>query len=238
MTGNLMNETPNHRLILITGFLGIAAAILVGTGEFLLHYSPAGDYADDGNYVYLLNVPEWRITWGHFLAMSGAPLYLIGYWHMYLGLRPYGKVLPLLVFFVSSYGFMFGAVWIGSRAGIALLAQAHFAAEGHNSDVLRELMDFYILHSESLLQVIRITTLVSSFAFIIMVLTGKTLYPRWMAIFNPIVLLLLSFVLFAVAPEIGKYTLPIALNMGYFIFFSLSTLQLARICKLQNKKGI
>lgn len=76
---------PNHRTIIITGIIGIAAAILVGTGEFMLHFSPAGDYADEGNYVYLLNVPEWRITWGHFLAMFGAPWYLIGYWHMYLG---------------------------------------------------------------------------------------------------------------------------------------------------------
>ncbi len=127
---------------------------------------------------------------------------------------------------------------MGSRAGIALLAQANFAAEGHNSEVLKELIRYYILHSESLLQVIRVTTLVSSFAFIFMVLTGKTLYPRWMALFNPIVLLLLSFLLFAVAPEIGKYTLPIALNIGYFIFFSLSTLQLARVCKSREGNAV
>ena len=233
-----MDKMPNHRIIIVTGIIGMVAAILVGAGEFMLHYSPAGDYADDGNYVYLLHVPEWRITWGHFLAMFGAPFYLIGYWHMYLGLRPYGKILPLLVFFVSAYGFMFGAVWIGSRASIALLAQANFAAEGHNSEVLRELMNFYILHSESLLEVIRVTTLISSVAFIFMVLTGKTLYPRWMALFNPILLLLSSFILFAIAPEIGKYTLPIALNIGYFLFFLISTLQLVKVCKSQAEKVI
>jgi len=220
---------PNRRTIIITGIIGIAAAILVGTGEFMLHFSPAGDYADDGNYVYLLNVPEWRITWGHFLAMFGAPFYLIGYWHMYLGLRPYGKILPYLVFFTSAYGFMFGAVWMGSRASIVLLAQANFAAEGHNSEVLKELIRYYILHSESLLEVIRVTTLISSAAFIFMV---------WMALFNPIVLLLLSFLLFAIAPEIGKYTLPIALNMGYFIFFSLSTLLLAKVCKSRGENAV
>ena len=127
---------------------------------------------------------------------------------------------------------------MGSRAGIALLAQANYAAEGHNSEILRALIQYYILHSESLLQVIRATTLISSAVFIFMVLTGKTLYPRWMALFNPIVLLLLSFLLFAVAPEIGKYTLPIALNVGYFIFFSLSTLQLAKVCNSKNGKSL
>ena len=105
-----MDKMPNQRIIIVTGIIGMVAALLVGTGEFMLHYSPAGDYADDGNYVYLLNVPEWRITWGHFLAMFGAPFYLIGYWHMYLGLRPYGKILPYLVFF---YQRIWVYVWSG-----------------------------------------------------------------------------------------------------------------------------
>lgn len=226
-----MNNELSHRQILITGFIGMAAAFIVGSGEFLLHYSPLADYADDGNYVYLLQVPEWRLTLGHFLAVAGAPLYLLGFWHIYLGLRPYGKYLPFVVFLITAYGFIFGTVWIGSRAGIVLLAQANFASENHINDVLRGLMDAYVLHSETLLEITRATTLVSSVAFIFMVLTGKTHYPRWMAIFNPILLLVSSFILFAIAPAIGKFTLPIALNVGYFLFFSISTLQLSRVCK-------
>jgi len=31
-----------HNNILLTGFAGLLAAILVGTGEFLLHYSAKG----------------------------------------------------------------------------------------------------------------------------------------------------------------------------------------------------
>ena len=38
---------PNHRTIIITGIIGIAAAILVGAGEFMLHFSSAGVYADE-----------------------------------------------------------------------------------------------------------------------------------------------------------------------------------------------
>jgi hypothetical protein len=232
-----LNNTPNHNIIKITGLIGIVAALLVGTGEFLLHFSPLGDYADDGQYVYLLQVSESRVTLGHFFAVIGAPLYLVGFWHIYLGLKPYGKIIPLVNFIVTAYGFIFGTIWIGSRASIVLLAQANFAAVGANKEVLRELMDFYMLHSETLLEVTRITTLVSSLAFIVLVSTGKTLYPRWMAIFNPIVLLVSSFILFAIAPSIGKYTLPIALNVGYFIFFTLSTLQLTKVCKQQKLTG-
>jgi len=98
------------------------------------------------------------------------------------------------------------------------------------------LIDYYVLHSESLLQVVRTTTLLTSLGFIFMVLSGKTLYPRWMALLNPIIFLILSFVLFWVAPSLGKYTLPIALNIGYFLFFTISTMQLARLCKQHDQE--
>ena len=55
-----------------------------------------------------------------------------------------------------------------------------------------------------------------------MVLTGKSRYPKWMAATSPIVLLLMNFVIYAIAPSIGKYIMPIALNVGFSIFFLLS----------------
>ena len=223
-----MTELPKHQHVILTGMVGIIAAILTGTGEFLLHFSDAGNYADDGKYSFLLQVSTLRLNYGHFIGVLGAPLYLVGMWHIYLGLKPFNQKAAFILFLISSYGFVLGAVWMGSRSGIALLAQANAAGQ---SDTFQMLIDYYILHSETLLQIIRITTLLTSVGFIGMVLTGKTLYPRWMAIFNPIILLILSFVLFAVAPELGKYTLPIALNVGYFLFFTISTVLLAKLCK-------
>jgi len=67
-----------------------------------------------------------------------------------------------------------------------------------------------------------VTTLIISVIFIKMVLTGKTRYPKWMAATSPIVLLLLNFVIYLIAPAIGKYVMPIALNVGFTLFFILS----------------
>ena len=225
-----MADLPKYNHVILTGLVGMLAAILTGAGEFLLHFSDAGNYADDGQYAFLLHVSAWRLTWGHFIAVLGAPLYLVGMWHIYLGLKPYNQKIAFILFLVGSYGFVVGAVWIGSRASIALLAQANAVAP---TEALQTLIDNYVLHSESLLQVVRATTLLTSLGYIAMVLTGKTLYPRWMAAFSPIVLLILSFLLFAVVPALGKYTLPIALNVGYFLFFALSTMLLASRCKQQ-----
>ena len=223
-----MANLPKYNHVLLTGLVGILAAALTGTGEFLLHFSAAGNYADDGQYTFLLDVPEWRLTWGHFIGVLGAPLYLVGMWHIYLGLKSYSQKMAFILFLIGSYGFVVGAVWIGSRASIALLVQANAAAP---SEMLQSLIDNYVLHSESLLQVVRGTTLLTSLGYIAMVLTGKTLYPRWMAVFSPVVLLILSLLLFVAVPAIGKYTLPIALNVGYFLFFTLSTVLLSSRCK-------
>ena len=55
-----------------------------------------------------------------------------------------------------------------------------------------------------------------------MVLSGKSRYPKWMAATSPIVLLLMNFVIYFSVPSIGKYVMPIALNVGFSIFFLLS----------------
>jgi len=39
----------------------------------------------------------------------------------------------------------------------------------------------------------------------------------------------LNFVIYLIAPEIGKYLMPIALNVGFGLFFIISLLQANRI---------
>jgi len=42
-------------------------------------------------------------------------------------------------------------------------------------------------------------------------------------------MLVSNFILFAVVPDIGKHTMPIALNVAFFIFFVLSLLCALRV---------
>ena len=105
---------------------------------------------------------------------------------------------------------------MSSRAMIGSIVHHPEIVEGTN------LVELYVLRLETLLQVIRITTLVISIIYIVMVLTGKSRYPKWMAATSPIVLLLMNFVIYLTAPSIGKYVMPIALNVGFTVFFLLS----------------
>ncbi len=210
-------------IIIITGFLGLVAAILVGIGEFLLHYDPLARFSET-DYDFMLAASEERQTMGHFFGVLGAPLYVIGCWHIYLMLKPAGQKLAFTAFVLGAYGFMVGADWISSRASVGALI--HFQQTGINVD---ELIALYQLRYETLLTVIRVTTLTLSLIFIGLVLTGRSHYQKWHAIFNPIVLLISSFVVYAFAPEIGKYIMPIALNVAFGVFFIISMVQARNI---------
>jgi hypothetical protein len=200
--------------IVVTGVVGLLGSLLTGAGEFILHFDALARF--DVEYAFLGGISEQRSNVGHFVAVLGAPLYLIGCWHIRLMLKPANDRWSLVAFFVMAYGFVVGLVWIGSRASISALVNMP-----ESTDVLH-LIDLYEFRYETLLQVIRIAVLLLSIIFVALVVRGRSHYPRWMALLNPILLIVASFVVYALAPSIGKYLMPIALNVAFFILFSAS----------------
>ncbi|NOQ78278.1 MAG: hypothetical protein GQ546_02645 [Gammaproteobacteria bacterium] len=177
----------------------------------------------------MLSISDKQQTLGHFLGVLGAPLYIVGCWHIYLMLKPANQTLAFIAFLLSSYGFMIGADWISSRASIGAIVHLQ-----QNVEAVEPLIALYQQRYESLLSIIRITTLVLSLIFIYLVLTGRSYYKKWHAIFNPVLLLLACFVIFIITPEIGKYLMPIALNIAFGIFFLLSIIQSKNLTVRKN----
>ena len=206
----------DRRVAILTGLVGLLAATLVGAGEFMLHFDPLVRYGQ--GFDFFKGVTESRATAGHFLGVLGVPLYVVGAWHIFLMLRPANRFWATLAFFVMAYGCIVGGVWIGSRATAAFLVNTI------PEDVLASAIGLYELRYESLLTVVRSAILVLSGIFVWLILTGRSNYPRWMAALNPIILILASFLVFWLAPGIGKYLMPIALNVAFLILFSVSTM--------------
>ena len=197
----------------LTGLIGLFGAICCGTGEFLLHFDPQARFS---GYDFMANKSESTLTAGHFFAVIGVPFYFVGVWHIAEMLRPAGEKLSRALFLIGAFGFLYGAMWMSSRAMIGSIV--------HHPALIADtnLVSLYQLRLETLLQVIRITTLIISVIYIKMVLTGSSRYPKWMAATSPIVLLLMNFVIYSISPSLGKYVMPIALNVGFSIFFLLS----------------
>lgn len=112
----------NKRTILLTGQIGLAAAVLVGIGEFLLHYDAQARYTS--TFAFFEGVTRVRATIGHFFGVLGAPFYLVGVYHLYLMLRPAHEMAARIAGLVMAYGFIVGAVWIGSRSSAGELVAA------------------------------------------------------------------------------------------------------------------
>jgi len=205
------------------------AAVLVGVGEYLLHFDTLSRFSQ-GGYDFMAGIGDSRSTMGHFFGVIGATLYPVGCYHIYLMLRPADKRWALIAFMLGSFGFIVGTVWIGSRASVSALVQLP------PSEMIDHLISLYETRYETLLQITRLTTLILSGIIVWLSISGRSHYPRWIALFNPILLIVANFVLFMVAPAIGKHTMPIALNVAFFIFFLLSVLVAMKVPSGEHPK--
>jgi len=209
-----MQTKKSH--IVIAGIIGLLAAILVGLGEFLLHFDSLGRFAEESSYEYMKGISADRTSLGHFIAVLGSPLYLIGFWHLMKMLEPANKIVSRIAFFIMSYGIIVGATWIGSRANISAIVNIQ------TIDDLLPLISLYELRYENLLQVTRLSVVAFSILFVGTILTGRTHYPKWFVLFNPILLLLSSFAIWFFIPAVGIYLMPIALNIAFGLLFLMS----------------
>ena len=209
--------TTESKFNTLAGIAGCLGAILVGVGEFSLQYTPNGGIEDVKDYLYFNDVSAGRLTFGHFIAVLSAPLYMLGYWHLSKKLEPAGPKQAKAFFLIGAYAFAVGTAWIGQRFFLA--ATVHEIAAGQD---IKTLLTLFSEHNEPFVNVLRVAMLVVSVLWIKLILTGKTAFPKWMAIFSPIALLATMATLYFTGTKIGLYVFPVAMNATHFIVFALA----------------
>lgn len=207
------------------GYLGLLASVMVGIGEFLLHFNPGG-FDSDLPFGYFMGISPNRLTLGHFILIPFIPFYIFGYWHIYQALRTGSKNLAFAVLTLGIFAFVIGGIWVGSRANLGVMIQS--LHEANVPDLEKKLIDSYELYMENLVQILRVIILTLSICFVWAILKGGTRYPKWMALFNPILLLLIVFALFFFARPVGQYLLPTAMNVAHFGLFTASLIALRK----------
>ena len=225
-------DVKTYNTLLWTGIAGFLAALFVGIGEFTLQYSPLGGYEKEG-YGYFANVAKDKLTIGHFFSVLAAPLYILGYWHLgqmfvHGGSKVYGWIITLL----GGYAFMVGNAWLGGRIYLALTS--HEIANTPDAgivDQLRALLTDFGVHNEPLVNALRLAMVVVSVFWVWRIAIGKTLYPRWVAIFSPALMLALIFTVYFSGLSAGLWLLPAAMNVVHLILFSLSLYALSKVRK-------
>lgn len=193
--------------------IGMIAAIIVGIGEYFLHFLPEGP---GGEIMMLERVPLERANKGHFLVVFGAPLYFAGYYGLMRVFQKSNALLATLLFIAGVLSFSIGGVWVSSR---------YFAAEVLQRSAGTADQAFYLQsyedHYQVLVWALRILVAAVSVIYVTLILKNKEGLPKWLAIFNPIVLLILVISSLAWFKPLGVHIAPIAMNVTHFIFFGL-----------------
>lgn len=211
-----MHILPKDKLK-IFGYIGLVASMVVGVGEFLIHFSGTG-YSDVENFNWLIRSDYTRVVTGHYLMLGGLPLYILGYYHFYLVFRNTNRSLAQLIVILGVCAFSLGGVWAGSRAILTEIVKSENL----------ELLSYYKAHYEVLVTILRLLILFISILWVMLIGFRKSPYPKWMAVFSPIVILGLVFLSYLATPQIGKYLVPTAMNVTHFILFSLSLMTIKK----------
>ena len=209
-----MKETTNLTFLLL---VGLAGTVITGIGEFLLHFNTDG-YASEIEMVR--NVPLDRAGKGHFMVVFGAPLYFAGYYAIYRMVESANRKLAQAFFIAGVFSFAVGGVWVASRYFIAVVLQQSAGTEDY-AVYLSNYDEYY----QSLVWALRILVLAVSAFWIALIVSGKTIFPKWMVIVSPVLLLAMVFGLYAGLPAVGTYLVPTAMNVAHLIFFSVVMIQ-------------
>lgn len=207
----------NLNWVRLAGWAGLLGALLVGIGEFSMQFTPNGGIEDMKHYLFFNDISAARLSFGHFTAVLAAPLYILGYYFLSKQLEPAGRVQSKVFFLIGAYAFAVGTAWIGQRFFIA--STVHEIAAGKQ---LGDLLTLFSEHNEPFVNVLRIAMLLVSGLWIKLILTGRSHFPKWMAIFSPILLLAIMFGLYFFKTTIGLYVFPVAMNATHFIVFALA----------------
>jgi len=192
--------------------LGVLGSILVGIGEYLLHFLPDGP---PGEVSMLEYVPLARASKGHFFSVIGVPLYFAGYY----GLKEFFKktsnaTLANLLFILGNLAFIVGGIWISSRYFGAEVLQRSQGTPDHAF-----YLQSYEEHYQVLVWALRIIVAALSIVYILLILKNNQGLPKWLAFFNPIVLLIIIISSLFWFKPLGVHIAPIAMNVTHFIFF-------------------
>jgi len=165
-----------------------------------------------------------RLAAGALIAVLTTPLYLAATWHIYLALKPAGKWPSLGPLLLLGIGYVYAPFVHGSFYYVAEMVKllpvvdpsAQSAVLATATRATTVLFGTYF--------VLAAVTLAGFVWMIVTVARGRSRYPRWVAVANPIVMIVIGSLLSRVLPPPFSIWLDGAgLNLGMFFFMALST---------------
>jgi hypothetical protein len=220
----------------ITGLLALLGALLYAIGDVLLlaskisldHYprlQPFSKLLSDAEKMVVL--PPSRMIWGALLGVFATPLVMSGFWQVYQGLEGANQTLTLVTALLFAVASVIGAFVHGTFYYLGEYVQALNQVEDSSQGVIAEMI---ARHRKVLIisyAPVLILILVASILFSILVASGRTAFPVWMAAVNPVTMTLIWLAIKRVLPQfVRDWTEGAGFNIAFLLFFACTTLTL------------
>ncbi len=222
--------------IQITGFLAIIGAFIYAIRDVLLLASkvnldehpklkPFTKLLSDAEKMIVLS-PN-RMMWGALIGVFATPLLILGYWQVYQGLV--GGNAPVVLATVGLFGCasIIGAFVHGSFFYLGEYVKALNQVKEDSQNVIVPMIERHKKVMIITYAPLLIAIIIASILFSVVVASGKTLFPIWMAGVTPLTMTIIWMLVKRVLPQfIRDATEGAAFNIAFMAFFTCTTITL------------
>jgi hypothetical protein len=213
----------------LAGLAGLSGALLFFAGDMLFygHLGPAANF-HQGMIDVVTNASLSRLFTGGLVGPVAACLCILGFWHVYLNLRPtqkrIGQVMLACFFVLMVFGSAIHTLW--TTRGLVIKF-----CYGNDDVGCRAMLQTVNSYWNLAYNLGAVPGYFGALILIVLVLLAKTYYPRWTALANPAALLLLS-------PLVDRTPAPFgAVLSGGFTNLSIATFFLVSVCTTWTRAG-
>lgn len=216
-----------RRILPLVSALATVAGLAAIVADLILEYTSQQSALYSRTYQYLADIPQWRLLTGHFLGIAAITLEISGFWVVAQLARARGVRSARAALLLIAYGTVVGVVFHGGAALTALIVQAQQAAPADAAPLLADAVERVSAFTTPLAIVALASLAGWSVWYAVIVARGWTPLPRWLALCNPLVIVLLSRAVSALFPPTAFVLAPTALNVSTTATFLAITLALA-----------
>ena len=178
-------------MLLTTLWIGLAGALLMFAGDMLLYYTPE-DFAcgpkstaeERINAIIdvMKELPAGRVMAGGMIGPIAAFLYCIGFYHIVLMTNEQTYTLAMAAFLLSCFGIIIGGAYHSHCAYLGLLGD----------DGGRNALNAAMKYFQKMPLILYAGEGIGFLLLIFLIVTGKTVLPRWIFLLSPGMLFLLK----------------------------------------------
>ena len=212
--------TPVDGTRQLAGGAGLCGALLFFTGD-MLFYGHVGSGAGfhEGLIATVRSASLLRLYAGGLVGPLAACLCIVGFWHVYMNVRPsqerIGRLMLVAFAVLMVFGSAIHTLW--TTRGLALKY-----CHGDDDSGCRALVQAVNAYWDLAYNIGAVPGYLGAIVLLGLVLLGKTWYPRWTALANPAVLMLLSPLVDGAPAPFGAVLSGGFTNLSIAVFFLVS----------------